>query len=156
DTARLGTTMMTTIDADFRQGQPTDSTPDSGALAGGVWAFSPVQLAPGTYDLSVRPAGDGGCGVAPLLLHAIPLGAGDVALPLDLPLARTVGGVVSPPIGTTLEGWTVDLIEPTLGNVISTSAVLGASAPTNFSVQYRPVQVVTTAPGNNGTTGLIM
>lgn len=118
--------------------------------APGSWGFGPATIAPGTYDVYVESTG---CAVAPLLLSSVAVGGGDVALSLALPPTATLQGTVTPPAGTSLAGWTVDLVEPVRGRVISTVAQLGASAPTNFQLAYRPVQL---AAGHADTTGTVL
>lgn len=96
-----------------------------------------VRVAPGTYDVYLvpdSPAPDS-CPVAPQLLLGQTIGAGALELSLPLPQARKLGLSVVVPKGTggssRLRGWTVDMIDPDMGHVLSTTAVLEGARDTD-------------------------
>jgi hypothetical protein len=105
----------------------------------------------------VQPTGGGAkcsVGIAPLLQTGVRVDPPSSVDPnatqrtIVLGPQKEISGTIQIPEGTGgLDGWTLDLIEPSLGRVISTTAALGAVNPTNFQITYRPVQ--TTADNNS-------
>lgn len=128
----------------------TSSAPKPGAPEG--WSFG-ATVVPGVYDVYVRPADDPACPVAPALLTSVPIAPGDLAMPLDLGEPADLAGTIVPPLAGTLDGWSVDVVDPVHGRTISTTARLGAGAPTNFRVQWRAPQATASAPGSLSVAG---
>jgi hypothetical protein len=116
----------------------TRDTPRGTNSAPGGWAFS-VFVSPGVYDVYMQPLDDTACPISPVLLSGQRIEPGDGALPIALSEPVALTGTMIPPGQMSLEGWTVDLIEPQQGRTISTTAVLGSSSPTNFAIFYRPI-----------------
>ncbi len=115
----------------------------------GSWTAM-MSLLPGSYDIYVQPSmSDPNCKVAPRILRGIDIPQVDPSIPpatLELPAPATLSGKVqrtskNPGDLTSLEGWTVDIVEPQEGRVISTAAKLGPTlAPatmTNFFITYQ-------------------
>jgi hypothetical protein len=116
-------------------------------LSSGAWNAK-ASLVPGTYDIYVTPIADTTCARAPRILRGIVVG--DVLDPavapatIDLPTPSKLGCQVwrEPPSSGSLEGWTVDIIEPQDGRVISTTSnPLGQTNVypywTNFEITYQ-------------------
>jgi hypothetical protein len=93
----------------------------------------------GNYDVYVTPAAaaptDAGvpetpCGFVPQLFRNIPVGSGDVCLALPSQAPEDLSLVVQLPVGASspasLEGWTVDVVHPITGHLISERQRLGA------------------------------
>jgi hypothetical protein len=137
-------------------------TQPSGNTGAGGWNFR-ASLVSGSYDIYVQPVDVPGCpSVAPYLLRNIEVGAKiDASAPpatLDIPAPIALKGTVTRPNGS-LVGWSVELVEPIEGRVISTSKTLGETAPdnnqTNFDLTYHPVAATgasVTAATTLGTT----
>jgi hypothetical protein len=98
-----------------------------------------LNLPPGEYDVYVQEAGQAAaaapssaslqrCPFVPKLIRHLQIEPGLVTLPLALEApARLDVTVVWPsePDSGGLEGWSIDIVEPVFGKVISTNAVLG-------------------------------
>jgi hypothetical protein len=118
-----------------------------------------VSLLPGTYDIYVTPVVDAsilatyaGCEVAPFVMRNISVAPdsppSSPPATIDLPPPVVLDGTVLRK-GGTLVGWTLDVVEPQDGLVISTLGPLGATSMnflTNFNtVTYQPPVVAKTA-----------
>ncbi|HET7539500.1 MAG TPA: hypothetical protein VFK05_06500 [Polyangiaceae bacterium] len=85
------------------------------------WGFS-VSAPPGNYDIYVEPARqpDASCPVAPQLLRRTKISAGKFPLDINLPEPSTFEFHVTWPLADGgLDGWTVDMLDPVSGRVIS-------------------------------------
>jgi hypothetical protein len=121
-----------------------------------------VSLLPGTYDIYIDPVAAAGCQIAPRILRGIDIPQTDQSIPpatLELPSPGTLNGKVlrMPPANGTadsLEGWTVDIVEPQEGRRISTTAALGPTLPlspmTNFVVTYQKLTATSAAAPSQG------
>jgi hypothetical protein len=86
------------------------------------WTFA-VNVPPGTYDVYLEPSlsqPDESCVVPPQLVREYKIEAGTISLKIDLPEPSTFDLEVawSPDSGT-LEDWTVEMLDPSSGRVIS-------------------------------------
>lgn len=119
-----------------------------------------VSLFPGTYDIYVTPAVDPavldknkGCEIGPLILRGVVAAEGAPSsaphATIDLPKPVVLDGTVLRGMGSTLVGWTLDIVEPLEGRVISTLGPLGATSMnglTNFqTITYLPPAVAPSA-----------
>jgi hypothetical protein len=136
-------------------------TIDTTMNAGGWNAMA--SLLPGTYDIYIQPlVADPNCEIAPRILRGVDIPQVDPSVPpatLALPTPATLYGKVQrtskPGDTTSLEGWTVDVIEPQEGRVISTVAKLGStlsSMMTNFVVRYERLATPPTSTSTQGST----
>jgi hypothetical protein len=115
------------------------SSPRVGALAQLVndvyWAFS-VNVPPGTYDIYVEPSlpqPDGNCVVPPQLVRGYEIGTGIIKLEIELPQPSTFELHVDwDPKGGPLEGWTVEMVDPASGRVISNRVPLAAVSDSDY------------------------
>jgi hypothetical protein len=128
------------------------------ATGAGAWATD-ASLVEGSYDIYVQPRDVAGCPpVAPYLWRNVSVGPNvDVSTApatLDLPAASALKGTVTRPSGS-LVGWSVDLVEPITGRIISTSTTLGETSPeksqTNFELTYHLVSAVAVPPSTPAT-----
>lgn len=109
-----------------------------GGADGGAFVFGPAELPEGRYEVYAEIAG---CPLAPLLSSPAMFSTESITLDLELNGATLLEGTVRAPEGATLEGWQVDLIEPTRGRVISTATSLVSDGETaRFELAYRPVE----------------
>lgn len=114
------------------------------------FGFGTTRAAPGSYDLYVEAQG---CSMAPLLASAVGLEGDAVHLALDLPTATMLRGTVTPPPGVPLDGWLVDLVEPTRGRVISTvERLVTQDGTASFEIAYRSVQQMAREVTDEGVT----
>ncbi len=134
-------------------------TPSAGAL--GVYApaavvqttlignsyfgFS-VDVPPGNYDVYVQPLhqDEETCIVPPQLRRAYPIEGDQLVLEIPLPKPASFEFHVSWPLGDgALNGWTVDMLDPVSGRVISNRAQLAVSSlgKTDYvaTIYYLPV-----------------
>lgn len=112
-----------------------------------------LRMPPGKYDLHVMPwrqSADDACAVAPQILQGQTILAGDVTLTIDLPppqlLRIEILGPKDQPQGNPLEGWRVDMVDPSSALVLSTGDVLGEPTGTTegrlvyeTQIYYSPV-----------------
>jgi hypothetical protein len=121
-------------------------TQPTGTTGAGGWFFQ-GSLVPGTYDIYVQPVDVPGCpSVAPYLRRNVDVGAqidaSTAPATIDVPAAVELKGTVLRPNGS-LRDWSVDLVEPIQGRLISTSKMLGETDPqnnqTNFDLTYHAV-----------------
>jgi hypothetical protein len=109
------------------------------------FSFS-LNVPPGDYDVYVQPLhqDDATCVVPPQLQRALPVTADQFTLSVSLPQPSSFEFHVTWPAGDGgLDGWTVDMLDPVSGLVISNSANLAVSASdkTDYvaTVYYLPV-----------------
>ncbi len=107
------------------------------------WVFA-ASVPAGTYDVYATALAGCDADFPPLFATSQVLEPGDVKLELHVGALSTLSGIVSPPMKTTdehvsLAGWTVSLVEPEQGKVISTTRKLNDSNPTNFELRYQPL-----------------
>lgn len=88
----------------------------------GSWTFA-VNVPPGAYDIYLEPTlaqPDASCVVPPQLVRKYQIAAGNIQLGIDLSEPSTFElHVAWPPADGGLDGWTVDMIDPGSGRVIS-------------------------------------
>ncbi|HVJ14288.1 MAG TPA: hypothetical protein VM686_02560 [Polyangiaceae bacterium] len=98
-----------------------------------------IDLPPGDYDIYIRPRAPtaNGCAIPPTLLRRFNVQPSELMLNLPLPPSATFALTINMPAGTktSLKGWTVDMLDPHTGLVISTQSVLGAPS-IGTHVQY--------------------
>jgi hypothetical protein len=101
-----------------------------------------LSLPPGVYDVYVQDAADESppqgeaaaptpaCRLVPTLLRSVPIEAGRVimSLPVDAPARLDVTVQLPVPGAQDLSGWTIDMLDPSSGKVVSTKAVLSQPA----------------------------
>jgi len=117
----------------------------SNLIGDSYWGFS-ATIAPGTYDVYVepRPQPDQLCPVPPQVLRSLDLQRG--TLKISLPAPSLFEFHVTWPAGDgKLDGWTVDMLDPASGLVISNRVplALGAGGKTDYvaNLTYSPVLV---------------
>lgn len=138
----------------------------------GGYAFG-VRVPAGEYDVYLVPPAkqldecEQPCGLAggpsvctkipPQLYRNFPLGVGENTgsngvAPFQLSNISTLRLVVRWPHGSTLDGWTADIIEPSGGNPISNQVVLGNSTPVGggTAVDYRVPLAYSKVLGSTG------
>jgi hypothetical protein len=107
------------------------SKPDKDA----AWAIS-VAVPPGTYDLYVEPnlpQPDETCVVPPQLVRNYVIAPGTIQLNIKLPEPSTFEFHVAwSSKDATLEGWTLEMLDPGSGRVISNRVPLVALSPTDY------------------------
>jgi hypothetical protein len=90
-----------------------------------------VDVLPGTYDVTVTPTASAeGCPPSPprlLVGLEVPANAPEVLLEFDAIEPLRLAGALRTPASVSLEGWTLELVEPSLGKTVSDRALLGAS-----------------------------
>jgi len=112
------------------------------------WGFT-LSIPPGTYDIYVEPGqqpDDSNCVVPPQLLRENKIEPGN--LTFDLPEPSTFTLDVPWPKGDgALDGWTVDMLEPVSGRVISNRVVLSRNGTKGYraALVYSSVIVGRTA-----------
>ncbi len=108
--------------------------------SGGAESYSfDVAVPPGEYDVRVVPfqfateeeRAAAGCTPPPPLFLGNQSITHDVGVVLEMPTPSRMTGTLTLPEGVNLEGYTLDMVEPTLGNVISTAHVLSSPTPTD-------------------------
>ena len=92
-----------------------------------------VRMPPGEYDVYVAPWNSGeqtdACAVAPQILRGKSVLDGDVDFSVQLPPPQHLSiEILGPRDLSSLEGWRVDMIDPSSALVLSTSSVLGGPA----------------------------
>jgi hypothetical protein len=111
-----------------------------------TFSFS-TNVPPGEYDIYYQPERqpDDNCIVSPLLLRKQMINPGAVGLFLTVGVSSKFTFHVNwPSAADTLSGWTVDMIDPVSGRVISNRAQLALAGPGNkadyvATVYYLPV-----------------
>ncbi|MEZ4225607.1 MAG: hypothetical protein R3B13_31935 [Polyangiaceae bacterium] len=145
-------------------GLPTQSYTAKAEKVGDEYAFH-LDMPAGVYDLYVEPdqdliatASPTACAVVPQLFKDVAIESGSVALNLSAapPSQLTVTVDWQPPgtadvtenALTTLEGWSVDVMDPTTGRILSAPATLEATADGYITtVDYAAVVGSGTAEG---------
>jgi hypothetical protein len=115
-----------------------------------------VRVPPGAYDIYVEPdaaAATGECPVVAQLYRRQVVAPALVELPLGLPEPRKLNVRVLWPEtqGPQLAGWTVDVVDPLQGQLISNTAVL--DVPVESDAGYEYVVDVLYSPVTGGTSG---
>ncbi len=100
-----------------------------------------ISMPPGEYDIYLQPRSpaEGGCEIPPHLLRRFEVKSVDLKLNLDLPPPASFALTIQWPVGSsmkTLDGWSVDMLDPITGRVISTRAILANPKPMGTSVGY--------------------
>lgn len=98
-----------------------------------------LSAPPGTYDLYIEPLDyGGGCARPPELFINQSVLEGDVSLPIQLATPERVELKVQfPGPPESLEGWTLDIVEPESGRLLSTRATLGSASVAAGLAEYR-------------------
>jgi hypothetical protein len=111
------------------------------------------NVAPGDYDVYVEPLSYGGsCFRPPAFFSSVTVPPGDVELPLELGSPDILDVVVRfPEAGGRLSGFTLDLVEASLGRLVSNRALLGEPIPSDGGEEYRVHLAV--APSDARTAG---
>jgi hypothetical protein len=113
------------------------------------WALS-VNVPPGRYDIYVEPKPQpaGACLVPPQLIRSNMITSGNMRLNIPLPVPSMFEFHVTG--NTALNGWMVDMLEPTSGRVISTRAPLtlvkGSKSDYVATLAYSAVTEGSTTP----------
>ena len=111
-------------------------------VVGASWVFK-GSAPPGTYDMYATAMGGCEADFPPLFAPGLVLASGRGGpLTLHVSALSTLSGTVTAPRKTggdhvSLDGWTVWLVEPTQGKVISTTRKLNHGATTNFRIRYQ-------------------
>jgi len=112
------------------------------------WGFS-LNVPPGKYDIYVEPnhQQDENCPAPPQLVRGNPIDAGILALDIDLPAPSSFElHVAWPHEDGALDGWMVDMLDPTSGRVISNRVQLalekGSKSDYRATLAYSSVTVV--------------
>ncbi len=120
-----------------------------------------IGVPPGEYDIYLQPRApaEGGCDIPPHLLRRVQVTQPDPSkllnfgLKVPLPPPASFALTIQWPVGSsgkTLDGWTVDMLDPVTGRVISTRAVLanpqamGTSVSYETRIFYAPVELEAT------------
>jgi len=135
--------------SDAVHGLPSVSFAANAELTDSGWRFS-ADLPAGRYDIYTTVLAGCDADFPPLLTPGQILEPGDVTLETTVGALSTLSGTVTAPLRVpedpasfiSLSGWTVSLIEPQLGRVISTQRKLNDSNPTNFQLRYQPLDGV--------------
>jgi len=107
-----------------------------------------MNVPPGEYDVYYQPERQPSddCIVSPLLLRKLPINPGAKSLVLTVPESSSFVLKVNWPLGDgALNGWTVDMLDPVSGHVISNRAPLALPASgdkTHYMATVRYVPVV--------------
>jgi hypothetical protein len=151
---------MTLVPREGLLGLPTvDYGLDATTTANGNFTFS-LRVPPGDYSAYVQPTtvdtAGAACAIPPQLYRSVTVAPGDVMLDLTLPpperLALTV---LWPDTIHSLDGWTVDLLDPVSGRQLSTQSALSSAdldlttTPPQYTtaIYYSPVADVTPSTG---------
>ncbi|MFO0662125.1 MAG: hypothetical protein U0165_20175 [Polyangiaceae bacterium] len=91
-----------------------------------------TTLPPGEYDVYLQPTNDAGCEIPPWLLRdQLIVGNQPLGLPAIVVTANTsFQGTIRTRAGVSLEGWRVDIIDPSTGLRLSTRGTVGAPTAT--------------------------
>lgn len=108
----------------------------------GAWEFT-TTIPSGNYDIYLTALADCIADFPPLFSANHHLEPGDVKYDLTVNALASVSGQISirpsPNNVQALAGWTVSLVSPSFGKVISTTRKLGDTVPTNFNLRYQAI-----------------
>lgn len=137
-------------------------------VGGDEFGFS-LKLPAGVYDLYVEPSTEVGgegplpCTVVPQLVREVKIAAGSVELPLVAQAPSVLKLKVQWPTPdltdplknalTTLEGWTVDVIDPATGRLLSATAVLSQTSTAGGYELYEGIVEYAPVLGSPATLG---
>jgi hypothetical protein len=113
-----------------------EATTAAYAADGGPYAFD-LAVPPGTYDVYVEPLRfdtleeqeNAGCTPPPPLFLGGQTITHDVDVALEMPAPSHLTGRLVVPKGIDVQGWTLDLVEPSSGRLVSTQHVFEAPKP---------------------------
>ena len=132
--------------SDAIHGLPLVSFAANAQQKGSGWIFD-VDLPAGRYDIYTTVLAGCDADFPPLLTPSQNLEPGDVTIETTVGALSTLSGTVSAPLRqqndptafVSLTDWTISLIEPGLGRLISTKRKLNDSNPTNFQLRFQPL-----------------
>lgn len=127
--------------SDAVYGLPAFRAAANATASNGLWSFA-LSIPPGPYDVYITMMN--GCQLPPIFERGRVFEAGGASTSFTVPAISMLSGIVKLPLDgqmqpISLENWTVRLVEPAGGQVISTTRKLGASNPTNFRILYVPL-----------------
>lgn len=144
------TTQSLRVHVDFSRSDASQGLPgytvaaNAERVEGGTGFRFAASVPSGKYDVYATVIGDCEADFPPLFAPKKTLDPGNVMMELHVGALSTLTGTVTPPVSSTgeqisLTGWTVSLVEPEQGKVISTMRKLNDSNPTNFEIRYQPL-----------------
>lgn len=108
----------------------------------GTTARAEVLVNPGLYDVHLTPTPIEGCEAQPaprLYANVAIVGPGPFELAVDPTLdVALLTGNLTVPVDVSLEGWTVEVVDPEYGDVVSTSFSIPAPEPQQSTVALGP------------------
>ncbi len=120
-------------------GLPSATYEANSQLAAGGWEFE-TRVPSGSYDVYVSPLSDCVSEFPPVLVRGLSFqGPGDVPYALNVAKPSELQGTVKIDDPALLAGWSVSLLDPSQGQVISTVHTWAAGQATDFTLKYHRV-----------------